>query len=64
MIDGIGADRVIFGTDAPTFSFLYSEKEWVETVRGLPKKAPEGYVFTRDEADAILYGNAARILGL
>lgn len=62
VIDNIGADRVIFGTDAPTFSFLYPEKEWIEMVRDLPQKAPEGYTFTREEVDAILHGNASRIL--
>jgi predicted TIM-barrel fold metal-dependent hydrolase len=64
MVDAIGADRVIFGTDAPTFSLQYSEKEWVEMIRDLPRRAPEGYTFTDDEAEAILHRNAARVLGL
>lgn len=64
VIDAFGPDRVLFATDAPSFSFLHSEKEWVETIRDLPHKAPEGYTFTEEEIESILYGNAARILGL
>jgi len=64
VIDGMGAERIIFGTDAPTFSYLYSEKDWVEMVTDLPEKPPEEYRFTREEVDAILHGNATRILNL
>jgi predicted TIM-barrel fold metal-dependent hydrolase len=64
MVDGVGADRVLFGTDAPTFSFQYSEQQWVEMVRDLPDQAPAGDPFTREEVEAILHGNAARVLGL
>lgn len=63
-IDSIGADRIVFGTDAPTFSLQYSEKEWVESVRELPRRAPQGDTFTEEEVSAILHGNAARVLGL
>lgn len=64
VMDAIGADKVIFGTDAPTFSLQYSEKWWVDMIRDLPEKAPKGYTFTRQETDAVLHGNAARVLGL
>ncbi len=64
VMDGIGAEKILFGTDAPTFSMQYSEKEWVEMIRDLPEKAPEGYTFTKEEMEAVLQGNAARVLGL
>jgi len=64
IIDGMGADRVVFGTDAPSFSYLYPEEAWVAMVRDLPQKAPETDPFTTDEVEAILHGNAVRVLGL
>jgi predicted TIM-barrel fold metal-dependent hydrolase len=64
VIDAIGADRVVFGTDAPTFSSLYPEEEWVGMLRDLPATAPGGKKFTRDEVEGILHKNAARVLGL
>jgi predicted TIM-barrel fold metal-dependent hydrolase len=63
-MDGIGAEKILFGTDAPTFSFMYSENEWIDMVRDLPAKAPGGKIFTEEEIDAVLHGNAARVLGL
>jgi len=62
--DAIGADKIIFGTDAPTFSYLYSENDWVEMVKDLCEKPSEEHRFTREEVDAILHGNAARVLGI
>lgn len=64
VMDAFGAERVLFGTDAPTFSFFYSEREWVKAVQDLVHRAPEGYVFTPEEIEAVMHGNAARILGL
>jgi len=64
VLDGVGASKVVFGTDAPTFSMQYSEREWVDMVRELPEKAPGGYSFTKEEVEAILQGNAARVLGI
>ncbi len=64
MMDAFGANRMLFGTDAPTFSCQYSEREWVDMIRDLPTKAPEGMKFTSGEVEAVLHGNAARILKL
>ena len=62
--DGVGAERIIFGTDAPTFSYLYSENDWVEMVKDLSEKPSEEHRFTKAEVEAILHGNAARVLGI
>ena len=64
VMDVFGPDRILFGTDAPTFSFLYPENEWVNMIRDLPAKAPEGIKFVPAEVEAVLHGNAARVLRL
>lgn len=64
VMDVFGADRIIFGTDAPTFSLQYSEREWVNMIRDLPAKAPEGVKFSQAEVEAVLHGNASRVLKL
>lgn len=64
VMDVFGADRMVFGTDAPTFSLQYSEREWVKMIRDLPVKSPEGVKFSPADVEALLYGNAARVLKL
>jgi len=63
-LDRLGADRVLFGTDNPFVAALMSTKDYVELIKGLPEKAPAGITFTQAEVEAILGGNAARILGI
>lgn len=63
-LDRLGADRVLFGTDGPFPRLLVSSKDYLEIIRELPRKAPEGIGFTEEEVAAILGGNAARILGI
>jgi predicted TIM-barrel fold metal-dependent hydrolase len=64
----VGIERIIFGSDhlaGPRIrgaGFLTKVVDWY---RNLPAQAAEiGIRFTEDEVDAILGGNAARILGL
>ena len=59
-----GSNRILFGTDAPSFSFLYPESEWGNIIRDLPNKAPEGIKFIPAEIEAVLHDNAARVLKL
>jgi predicted TIM-barrel fold metal-dependent hydrolase len=61
-LDEFGSDRVLFGTDAPILEDAVSSKEWVQLVRELPEKAPEGYRFTEDEVSALLDDNARTLL--
>jgi len=63
-LDRLGADRVLFGTDNPFLAALMSTKDYAELIKGLPQKAPEGITFTEAEIEAMLGGNAARILGI
>ncbi len=61
-LDFVGSDRVLFGSDSPSFRSIMSNTDWVGLIRDLPKNAPEGTVFSREEISAILGGNALRLL--
>jgi aminocarboxymuconate-semialdehyde decarboxylase len=54
LIDGVGADRVVLGSDWPFVGWDPSPVAWVEGLPGL----------TRDEKDQILWQNTTRLLGL
>ncbi len=64
MIDSMGIDRLMWGTDNPSFTALVSVKRWIEIIQGLPTEAPDGIVFTEAEVKAILGGNAERLFNL
>ncbi|MBS7288363.1 MAG: amidohydrolase [Candidatus Freyarchaeota archaeon] len=63
-MDEFGASRVLFGTDGPYLRAAMPDKDFVEAVKNLPKKAPEGITFTEKEIEAIMGGNAKRIYKL
>lgn len=54
LVDTVGIDRVVLGTDYPAPMFLHDPVRWV---RGLPE-------LEEAEREAILSGNATRLLGL
>ena len=61
----LGIERILWGTDFPHMRRQMSLKDTVEIYRGLPSLAKEhGYTFTERDVDAVLGGNAARILRL
>lgn len=64
IIDYVGADKVLFGTDNPLFNTVMPTKDWVRLIKQLAKEAPEGIRFTEEEVRGILGGNAAFIFGL
>ncbi|HOB86478.1 MAG TPA: amidohydrolase family protein [Bacillota bacterium] len=64
MIDQMGIDRLMWGTDNPSFTALVPVKKWIEIIQGLPENAPEGIHFTREEVEAILGGNAQRLFNI
>ncbi len=64
LIDFAGVEKVLFGTDAPIFAIVEPVKNWVQLIKDLPKDAPDGITFTEEEIDAILGGNAQKLLGL
>jgi predicted TIM-barrel fold metal-dependent hydrolase len=64
LLDRMGPDKVLFGTDGPIVAPDFTTKQWVETIRTLPEKAPDGISFSEEEIAGILGGNAKKILGL
>ena len=64
MIDLIGPRKILFGSDAPIDTLLHPIRHWARQIKDLTTKAPAGIEFTQAEVDAILGGNAERVLGL
>jgi hypothetical protein len=64
ILDYAGPSKVLFGTDNPMASAVVPTKTLIQLLQDLPKKAPTGLTFTKEEMDGILGGNAAAILGL
>lgn len=62
--DLVGPNQVLFATDGPGFEGHVSNKDFVDTIKGLTVADENGTIFTQAEVDAILGGNAARILKL
>ena len=62
IIDKAGGDKILFGTDGPIFDPTIPTGEYIKVMQSLPGQAPEGISFTKEEIDAILGGNALRIL--
>jgi predicted TIM-barrel fold metal-dependent hydrolase len=63
-IDIAGADKILWGTDDPVYGVLIPTGQYIQAVRDLPTRAPDGLTFTDAEVSAILGGNAARLFGL
>ena len=64
LIDLTGVEKILFGTDDPVFEIVRPTNDWIRLLKDLPEKAPAGIKFTHNEINAILGGNAARLLGL
>jgi predicted TIM-barrel fold metal-dependent hydrolase len=64
MIDLVGVDRIMFGTDGPYMELVVSNSKWVKIIKDLPIYAPEGIKFTEEETSTILGVNAVHFLGI
>jgi len=64
VMDFAGSERVLFGSDSPSFRSFMSNPDWVQTINDLPRNAPEGITFTEAEIAAVLGGNAQRVMKL
>ncbi len=64
ILDTIGSSRVLFGSDWPAFRlFRGGQANWVKAFTDPPDTVKEtGITFSKDEIDAILGGNAARLM--
>ncbi|MCP4682800.1 MAG: amidohydrolase family protein [Desulfobacterales bacterium] len=64
LIDFAGIGKILFGTDDPIFRIVRPTRDWIQLIQDLPVNAPDGIKFTHEEIDAILGGNAAKLLGI
>ena len=47
-----------------SFRSIMSNADWVQLIKDLPQKSPNGIKFTEHEIALIMGGNAQRLLGL
>ncbi len=64
IIDYAGVEKVLFGSDSPIYDPVLPIKDLIEKIKNLPNEAPQGISFTNEEIDAILGGNASKLLNL
>jgi predicted TIM-barrel fold metal-dependent hydrolase len=62
VMDSVGPGQVLFATDAPAFEAIVSNRTWVDAVKSLSGESDDDIRFTQGEVDAILGGNAEKIL--
>ncbi len=63
IIDKVGVEKILFGSDGPVFEPVIPVKEFIHILQTLPEQASGGITFTKEEINAILGGNAQRMLG-
>ena len=63
-LDFTEPERILFGSDSPSFRSMMSNVDWVNLIRDLPQKSPDGITFNESEISLILGGNAQRLLNL
>ncbi|WP_049899075.1 amidohydrolase family protein [Halococcus agarilyticus] len=61
LMDAVGSDRMLFGTDDPAFDPVHPKEEWLENVRTLADRDEEP-TFTETEIDRLLGQNALDLL--
>lgn len=61
ILDNIGPGQLLFSTDGPCFEPVVDNRRYVDLMKALTVKGADGIVFTPEEVNAILGGNAARI---
>jgi predicted TIM-barrel fold metal-dependent hydrolase len=64
IVDNIGPYQTLWATDGPLFEPLCPNKKYIEIMKTLTTRGDDGIVFSQEEVDAILGGNAARIFYL
>jgi len=64
IMNKMGPERILFGTDGPFASPSFTTKDWIDAIKALPEKSPEGITFTHEEVAGILGGNAQKLLDL
>jgi predicted TIM-barrel fold metal-dependent hydrolase len=64
LMDFAEPERIFFGSDSPSFRSVMSNKDWIQLIKDLPKKAADGITFREEEIAALLGGNAQKLLKL
>jgi hypothetical protein len=64
IVDNIGPYQTVWATDGPLFEPLVSNKKYIDIMKSLTTRGSDGIVFSQEEVDAMLGGNAARIFKL
>jgi predicted TIM-barrel fold metal-dependent hydrolase len=64
ILDVAGADSVLFGSDAPGFTCLVPNEQFIKIMYDLPNNAPAGTKFTREEINRIMGKNAEKVFNL
>lgn len=62
LMDFVEPERILFGSDSPSFRSIMANKDWVQLLKDLPHRAAEGTSFTPEEIDLLLGGNAQKVL--
>ncbi len=60
--DEATAEKFLWGTDNPILEGVISAKQWLQMIRYLPENAPDGLTFSQEEIEALLGGNADKIV--
>ncbi|MCD6281472.1 MAG: amidohydrolase family protein [Deltaproteobacteria bacterium] len=60
--DEATAEKFLWGTDNPVLEAVIPMKDWLKMIKDLPENAPDGLKFTKEEIDAVLGENAAKII--
>ena len=64
LMDFVEPERILFGSDSPSFRSIMTNKDWVQVLKDLPHKSANGTCFTEEEITALLGGNAQKLLHL
>jgi predicted TIM-barrel fold metal-dependent hydrolase len=64
LMDFVEPERILFGSDSPSFRSIMANKDWVQLLKDLPQKAADGTSFTDEEITGLLGGNAQKLLNL
>lgn len=63
LLDHVGHEKVLFGSDTPASRSQMSVPDWVKMWQALPEKAGGGVKFSDKEIDAIMGGSAQAAFG-
>jgi predicted TIM-barrel fold metal-dependent hydrolase len=64
IIDLVGVNQIVFGSDAPITEPAISNKWFIDIMKSLPDDSTDGLVFTQEEIDAIMGQTSSKILNI